>query len=221
MAIVKPYTFQGGTKARAQEVNENFDRLYAQVNINSSNIEDINVDIASIEEDKANVNGDATQAFNVKDPTSSYNAANKNYVDSTIASSLSSSVTTNTTQTITGSKTFTGTIKVPNSATVGTAIATQAISKSGNGYLKMGNGVIIQWGRSSAVGYDEGVTVTLPAPFSNANYRVIPVCYNTSYQDNIQYHIYYQSSSQFRAFGHRVESKNSGTRYLQWVAIGY
>lgn len=149
MTIIKPYTFQGGTKARANEVNENFDRLYAQVNINSSNIEDINTDIASIEEDKANVNGDATQVFNVKDPTSSYNAANKNYVDSKIASSLNNAVTTNTTQTITGNKTFTGTIKVPASATVGTPVTTAAIYRTSvqnqSAYIKFGNGIIIQW----------------------------------------------------------------------------
>lgn len=124
-------------------------------------------------------------------------------------------------QTIAGTKTFSVAPKVPNSTTNGTAIAQAAMSKAANGYLKLGNGIILQWGRSGSVNYDTGVTITLPTAFSNANYCVIPVCYNTSYSDNTQYHIYYQSTTQFRAFGHRVEGKSSGTRYLEWFAIGY
>lgn len=56
-------------------------------------------------------------------------------------------VTTNTAQTISGNKTFTGVTKVPESSTVGTAIALKAQSKAQNGYLRLGNGITIQWGQ--------------------------------------------------------------------------
>lgn len=42
--------------------------------------------------------------------------------------------------------TLTGTVKVPNSATVGTAVSTAGISKGTNGYVKFGNGIQLCWG---------------------------------------------------------------------------
>jgi hypothetical protein len=59
-------------------------------------------------------------------------------------------------------------LMVPDSTTAGSAIATKAISKGANGYLKLSNGVIIQWGRFST----EDPTITFPTAFSNTNYSV-------------------------------------------------
>lgn len=77
MSIVKPYTFVPGTKARANEVNENFDRLYEQVNTNITNIAENATDITNLGIDKADVQGNSTQRFAVADATSSYDAINK------------------------------------------------------------------------------------------------------------------------------------------------
>lgn len=52
-------------------------------------------------------------------------------------------------------------------------IVTQVgLSKSENGYLKLGNGVIIQWGTSENISERGSLTVTLPTAFTSTNYSV-------------------------------------------------
>ena len=80
MSIVKPYTFVAGNKARANEVNEDFDVLYQQVNANITNIANVEGDIQTLSSTKANVNGASTQRFAVADPVSSGDAVNKRYL---------------------------------------------------------------------------------------------------------------------------------------------
>lgn len=88
MSIVKPYTFVPGTKARANEVNENFDRLYEQVNANITDIATNATNITNLGIDKANIQGDSTQRFAVADATSSYDAINKQTMMKSISNSL-------------------------------------------------------------------------------------------------------------------------------------
>ena len=57
MSITKPFTFVAGTKARANEVNQNFDVLYSQVNSNISAINTNANDIDTLDSNKANING--------------------------------------------------------------------------------------------------------------------------------------------------------------------
>lgn len=68
-------------------------------------------------------------------------------------------------QTISGAKTFTGTIKVPASTTAGSALQYTAGSKANNGYITLGNGLIIQWGRSNTDKSDSDTKVTYPTAF--------------------------------------------------------
>ena len=67
MSITKPYTFQPNAKARANEVNANFDTLYSQANTNISNIEANARDIDDLNDTKAELNGNSTQRFAVAD----------------------------------------------------------------------------------------------------------------------------------------------------------
>ena len=76
MAITKPFTFVAGTKARANEVNQNFDVLYSEVNSIDSTLTSIDVDIQSLQDDKANINGNASQRFQVAPGVNSYDAVN-------------------------------------------------------------------------------------------------------------------------------------------------
>lgn len=80
MTITKPFTFAAGTKARANEVNTNFDVLYAQVNTNISDIASLSNEISGFDLTKADVNGSALNTFAVKDPVNSSDAVNKGYV---------------------------------------------------------------------------------------------------------------------------------------------
>lgn len=85
MAITKPYTFKSGTKARANEVNQDFDVLYSEVN--RLGTETINLDIAiqNVAEGKADINGNAGQVFKMANAVDSYDGVNKNYLENSIS----------------------------------------------------------------------------------------------------------------------------------------
>lgn len=85
MAITKPYTFQAGTKARANEVNQDFDILYSEVNRIGTDILNIEIDIQNVAESKANINGNAGQVFKMADAVDSYDGVNKNFLENAIA----------------------------------------------------------------------------------------------------------------------------------------
>lgn len=88
MSIIKPYTFEGGTKARASEVNANFDRLYEAVNTNITDIANAQTAITNLGIDKANIEGNSLQRFAVADATNDYDAVNRHMFFSAIANSL-------------------------------------------------------------------------------------------------------------------------------------
>lgn len=88
MSITKPFTFVAGTKARANEVNADFDELYRQVNKNISNISQNALDIDNLDSNKANINGNSTEVFNVADATANTHSVNKQtlfkYIENTL-----------------------------------------------------------------------------------------------------------------------------------------
>ena len=88
MSIVKPYTFVAGNKARANEVNEDFDVLYQQVNANITDIANIEGDVQTLSYTKADINGSSVQRFAVADPVSSGDAVNKRTFFKQIANSI-------------------------------------------------------------------------------------------------------------------------------------
>lgn len=77
MSIAKPFTFISGTYAKSAEVNADFDTAYSQINTNISNIAKNAGDITSLDSTKANINGNASEVFNVANPTASSHAINK------------------------------------------------------------------------------------------------------------------------------------------------
>ena len=85
MAITKPYTFQAGTKARASEVNQDFDILYSEVNRIGTEILNIDIEIQNVAEGKADINGNAGQVFKMADAVDSYDGVNKNFLKNAIA----------------------------------------------------------------------------------------------------------------------------------------
>lgn len=85
MAITKPYTFQAGTKARASEVNQDFDILYAEANRLGTEMLNIDIEIQNVAEGKADINGDAGQVFKMADAVDSYDGVNKHFLENSIA----------------------------------------------------------------------------------------------------------------------------------------
>lgn len=88
MAILKPYTFTAGTKARASEVNANFDALYTEVNSLESRIIDYESQIQDLRNTKANINGSYLNRFAVANPITNYDAVNKQYLQNVTANSI-------------------------------------------------------------------------------------------------------------------------------------
>lgn len=95
---------------------------------------------------------------------------------------------------------------------IGSVLTTNSINKSANGYVKLGNGIIIQWGYSSV----DGGQITLPAPFTNTNYRICAT--------------YMKGSGNLGdGYGHIVTYPTSTTAFYanteagtyQWIAVGY
>lgn len=72
-----PYTFVAGTKAKANEVNENFQSLKQFVDL----LEDLSasneLNIANLQQNKADINGNFINRFQVADASSSMDAINK------------------------------------------------------------------------------------------------------------------------------------------------
>jgi hypothetical protein len=156
------------------------------------------------------------------------NSQSEAYIDgkiATLTTNLNSQISSLNSQIATkaplSNPTLTGTVKVPNNAAVGTAIATAAISKSASGYLKLGNGIIIQWGRQNSDGHSYNKKYSLPTAFSSTNYKVVANLYNTNDSDRVFFVIKTQATSYFYARAQGVEGGSSGTTACQWIAIGY
>ena len=88
MSITKPYTFQAGTKARANEVNANFDALFSQANTNISNIEANARDIDELDDTKAELNGNSSQRFAAANPINDTDVVNKQSLSKSIGNSI-------------------------------------------------------------------------------------------------------------------------------------
>lgn len=134
-----------------------------------------------------------------------------------LQSSLSDYVTLTGTQTISGNKTFSGTVSVPNSSTLGTALNTTDISKSNNGYLKLGNGVIVQWGNLTKTG--TSTTLTLPTAFSSASSWGISVNpYHATSHKGDAYGVWLSDKTESTIV---ISDSNGAVQSYYWVAIGY
>jgi hypothetical protein len=116
-------------------------------------------------------------------------------------------------QTIAGTKTFSSAVKCAGSATTGTAITTSAISKAQNGYVKLGNGIIIQWGQIAG-NSNTRHNVTLPTAFTSTNYTVCSS--NTTFGDSAPWGatIEQTTTTTFKIF--QVHKQK-----IWWMAIGY
>lgn len=74
--ISKPFTFYSNTYAKAAEVNADFDELYKGTNACINQVNKNETDIANMSENKASLNGDASEVFNVASATATTHAVN-------------------------------------------------------------------------------------------------------------------------------------------------
>lgn len=76
MPLDIPYTFIAGTKAKASEVNSNFQAVKTITDQNEVNIAQAEIDITTLQTTKADLNGAIENRFEVADPNSNYDAVN-------------------------------------------------------------------------------------------------------------------------------------------------
>ena len=153
------------------------------------------------------------------------NSASEAYIDgkiATLTSNLNGQISSINTQISNkaniASPTFTGTVRVPNSATVGTAVSTAAISKTAttntSGYVKFGNGIIIQWLKFTQS--STAVTHTWKIAFTSGTSYVTVLSQISNGQDeNIA--VTAQTASNFTCDAESAERANG----LYAIAIGY
>ena len=84
-----PNTFVAGTKARANEVNENFTSIKQFVDTLEVQASTNEIDITNLTSTKANTNGNNQERFQVANPTASYDAVNLQTLESKTLNSRS------------------------------------------------------------------------------------------------------------------------------------
>ena len=118
------------------------------------------------------------------------------------------------------------TLFIPRSDKTDSAVSTIGINKNQNGYVKLGNGIIIQWGRydhgSNSAGFK--ATITLPTPFTNTNYSFSLVGTRQNDDDmtaavNVEGRAKATTYINFQCS--RTSGSSAGIRYIDWLAIGY
>ena len=95
----------------------------------------------------------------------------------------------------------------------GSIVTTTGINKSENGYVKLGNGLIIQWG---TVGTGANFSVTFPTPFtSSASYGIASGIFHNNGNDVYALNIKNRTNTGFTGY------LNNGYTGACYIAIGY
>ena len=80
MPLIIPYTFVAGTKAKAAEVNADFQAVATEVNAQGNSLTTAQANITNLQNNKADINGNSSNRFSVATPINSYDAVNKLYL---------------------------------------------------------------------------------------------------------------------------------------------
>lgn len=107
----------------------------------------------------------------------------------------------------------------PASDKDGSILTTVSKSKTQKGYVKLGNGIIIQWGFTGTEALPNPTTITFPYAFSSdTSFSVVAVGIGgstQSYTDGVQS----QTSTGFSWMGPRSGTQSDNA--CRWIAIGY
>ena len=89
------------------------------------------------------------------------------------------------------------------------------IGQCGTGFYKLNNGLIVQWG-SVSVGASSSVVVTLPAPFSSANYMALTSMYDNGTSGSEKN---WQTST-LTTTSFKAHNGQGGKCKFGWIAVG-
>lgn len=109
----------------------------------------------------------------------------------------------------------------PASAIAGSICTTAAISKAANGYVKFGNGIIIQWGTLGVTG-GNNYKITFPTAFTSTNYRVTANWWSSG-AVNFDDILMINTKAVASCYIYAGETGAGGAQSLNanWIAIGY
>lgn len=85
MSLILPYKFVGGTSAKAQEVNANFQQIKSFVDNLETNQNSLEATVTNMDANKANRQGTSTLTFQVANPVNNFDAVNKQYLDNQLS----------------------------------------------------------------------------------------------------------------------------------------
>ena len=104
----------------------------------------------------------------------------------------------------------------PPSASANSIVTTLGITKAAKGYVKLGNGIIIQWGTTTSA--SSSTSITLPIAFSDTNYSVTI----TSIGDAGVYQRLVSASTAKTTTGFKTYAGGGAANInFSWQAIGY
>ena len=107
--------------------------------------------------------------------------------------------------------------EAPASDANNSIVTTVGKNKAQNGYFKLGNGLIIQWGRFTVASGKTSATITFPTAFTSTNYSIN--CMQNSKNGGYQYDGVTGVTSRNTA-NCTVYTFYDSTGY-DWIAIGY
>lgn len=114
-------------------------------------------------------------------------------------------------QTVAGVKTFSSPVYVPNSTTAGTAL--RLVGKGG-GYIKLGDGTLIQWGNEKIPGNNYSKSVSLYQSYASDVYRIFLTNTGTNNNAYSDLKVTSISSVSFQARSSTYDN------YFNWLSIG-
>lgn len=94
-----------------------------------------------------------------------------------------------------------------------------AVNRSSNGYLKLGNGLLLQWGINSAAGYNNTTTVNFPTAFVDTAYTIQCTAVDGNNNYSRTAYVMDAQTTYFKARG----AQNGGTSEtvaFRWFALG-
>lgn len=120
--------------------------------------------------------------------------------------------------------------QAPASDVANSIVTTVNKSKAANGYFQLGNGLIVQWGRTkvsvlTGASHTPVTTITLPKAFTTTNYSLTGTfesntSTSASNTDDVTFCTTSISTTSVQGFGYDAGG-NTYDAYLRWVAIGY
>lgn len=99
-------------------------------------------------------------------------------------------------------------------------VTTVAKNKATDGYFKLGNGLIIQWGKRGAMKKDGSLTVTFPTAFSNTNYSFTDCAIRSATNTDVRACASISSSGK-KTTSITLMQDTYADDGGQWIAVGY